>query len=80
MAGRLLMGTLGDATMYFFDPRLGRRRRALLRDKLIHTQKRAVAGIELGTRDLAHRLQGLAASLTPPCFHNILGHRTISLS
>jgi len=61
MASRLLMGTLGAAGMYFLDPRLGRRRRAVLRDKLIHLQKQATAGIELGTRDLAHRVQGLAA-------------------
>jgi uncharacterized membrane protein len=47
--------------MYFLDPRLGRRRRALLRDKLVHLKKQAMFGLELGTRGLAHRLQGLAA-------------------
>ena len=61
MASRLLMGTLGAAGMYFFDPRLGRRRRALLRDRLVHLQRQTMSGIELGARDLGHRLQGLAA-------------------
>jgi len=61
MAGKLLLGTLGAAGMYYFDSRLGRRRRALLRDKLIRLTREARDGVELGTRDLAHRVQGLAA-------------------
>src|SRR5687768_10689223 len=61
MASKLLMGALGAAGMYFFDQRLGRRRRAILRDKLIRLARQAGDGVELGTRDLAHRLRGLAA-------------------
>lgn len=57
----LLMGALGAAGMYYFDARLGRRRRATLRDKLNHLAHQARDGVELGTRDLAHRLRGLAA-------------------
>ena len=61
MASKLLLGTLGAAGMYYFDQRLGRRRRALLRDKLVHLAHATCDGVELGARDLAHRLQGLAA-------------------
>lgn len=61
MANKLLMGTLGAAAMYFFDTRLGRRRRAILRDKALSFGHQALDGIELGTRDLAHRVQGLLA-------------------
>src|SRR5215207_10134117 len=57
----LLMGTLGAAGMYFFDTRLGRRRRAILRDKCNRLAHQALDGIALGTRDLTHRLKGLAA-------------------
>ena len=61
MADRLLMGTLGAAAMYYFDGRLGRRRRAVLRDKTISLGHRGLNGIELGTRDLLHRLKGYVA-------------------
>ena len=61
MRRTLLMGTLGAAGMYFFDNRLGRRRRAILRDRALHLAHRACHGFELGARDLAHRLQGIAA-------------------
>ena len=52
---------LGAVTMYFFDPKEGRRRRAVCTDqfrKLWHDTRDA-AGV-IG-RDLGHRAQGLAA-------------------
>src|SRR4051812_29254487 len=51
---------LGAALMYFYDPASGRRRRALVRDQLVH------AGLEMSDRgeaiakDVANRAQGLA--------------------
>jgi uncharacterized membrane protein len=49
------------AGMYWFDPAQGRRRRALLRDKLVSlgAQARHAAGVT--GRDMRHRLQGAAA-------------------
>jgi uncharacterized membrane protein len=61
MARKLLLGTLGAAGLYMFDTRMGRRRRAILRDKLVSLGHQALDGIDLGTRDLAHRMQGLIA-------------------
>jgi hypothetical protein len=54
---------LGAAMMYVFDPRLGRRRRALLRDKAVKAYhfvtRRAPERIEHRARYVAGRLHGL---------------------
>lgn len=54
---------LGAGIMYFFDPDRGRRRRALVRDKV----KRVATLVERGTDktrcDLANRRRGIAASV-----------------
>ena len=49
---------LGAAGMYWFDSRLGRRRRAMLEDRLVHLTH-ASDFIERGTRDLTNRMQPL---------------------
>jgi hypothetical protein len=52
---------IGALAMYFFDPVSGRRRRALLRDQLVHAQKE-IGGYAEGTaKDLRNRAHGLAA-------------------
>jgi uncharacterized membrane protein len=54
---------LGAAAMYFLDPRTGRRRRAKLRDKVVHA---AVAERDLlgkARRDLEHRAHGVVSRL-----------------
>jgi hypothetical protein len=66
-AGLALLGGLGGgmALMFFFDPRQGRRRRALLRDQLVrlaNSLSRAVSG---GARSVQGRGAGLAASVRP---------------
>jgi hypothetical protein len=58
-----ILGVLGvgAAVMYFFDPISGKRRRALLRDKVNHYQKEAreyAAGTAQGLRN---RAQGVVA-------------------
>ncbi|HEV7797174.1 MAG TPA: SRPBCC family protein [Pyrinomonadaceae bacterium] len=59
---RLLSGAgLGAALMYFLDPERGRRRRALLRDKLISAKRKAPRALEVTARDLRNRAQGLVA-------------------
>lgn len=53
----------GAAAMYLLDPEQGRRRRALLRDQLVHA-KRVLserAGSKARDLDLSNRAQGLAA-------------------
>jgi hypothetical protein len=52
---------IGAAVMYFLDPESGRRRRALLRDKLAHYRKEG-RGYAKGTaKDLRNRAHGLVA-------------------
>jgi hypothetical protein len=52
---------IGALAMYFFDPISGRRRRALLRDQLVHAQKEIGEYAEGTAKDLRNRAQGLAA-------------------
>jgi hypothetical protein len=52
---------LGSALMYILDPKMGRRRRALMRDKLNHYKHATQAKILKKTRDLRNRLQGAIA-------------------
>jgi uncharacterized membrane protein len=55
-----LTGTaLGAGAMYFFDPRMGNRRRALLEDQFHHLWRQAECGCDAGVRDLGNRAQGL---------------------
>jgi hypothetical protein len=51
---------IGALAMYFFDPVSGRRRRALLRDQLVHAQKEVGEYAEGTARDLRNRAHGLA--------------------
>lgn len=52
---------LGALAMYFFDPVSGRRRRALLRDQLVHARRRVGDYAEGTAKDLRNRAYGLAA-------------------
>src|SRR5262245_41302886 len=54
-------GIAGAALMYLFDPSMGRRRRAGLRDKAIHFSKVGVRTARIVGRDTFHRLKGLWA-------------------
>ncbi|MGH8218431.1 MAG: SRPBCC family protein [Steroidobacteraceae bacterium] len=61
-ATRCLSGAaLAAAAMYWFDPTSGRRRRARLRDRATSLMKDTRHGVDVGTRDLAHRVGGIAA-------------------
>ncbi|MBX5460090.1 MAG: SRPBCC family protein [Steroidobacteraceae bacterium] len=46
---------------YFLDPTSGRRRRAIARDRLLSTLTQLDGGVRVATRDLSHRLRGVAA-------------------
>ncbi len=52
---------LGAGLMYLLDPRLGSRRRALLRDKLASLANHTTDAIDTISCDLGHRLHGWAA-------------------
>jgi hypothetical protein len=51
----------GAALMYFFDPDMGRRRRALLRDKAVGMSNDLGEAATGAARDLRNRTQGLVA-------------------
>jgi uncharacterized membrane protein len=54
----------GAGMMYFFDEPNGRRRRARLRDKLEHVQRKGVTAARTTRRDVVHRVRGLRAELS----------------
>jgi len=52
---------IGAGLMYFFDPQMGNRRRALLRDRLVSLSNDLNDGLTVAIRDATHRIQGLMA-------------------
>lgn len=52
---------VGAGLMYLADPDHGRRRRARVRDMAVHCSRTAVAIAESTSRDVQHRLTGVAA-------------------
>jgi len=50
---------VGAGAMYFFDPRMGSRRRIAIEDQLRRMSRQAAEGIDAGLRDLENRGQGL---------------------
>jgi uncharacterized membrane protein len=60
----LMGGTgLGAGLMYYFDPQLGRRRRAQVRDQMVHVLNQVDDALDVVSRDLTHRVQGLRAEV-----------------
>jgi hypothetical protein len=55
--------SVGAAVMYFFDPVAGNRRRALLRDQLIHLFHKAGDRGDARLRDLRNRAYGAVAEI-----------------
>jgi uncharacterized membrane protein len=55
-----LAGTaIGAGAMYFFDPRMGSRRRAMFEDQMRRLSRQASCGCDTGMRDLGNRTQGV---------------------
>lgn len=54
---------LGAIVSYLFDPDGGRRRRAMIRDKGVRSWFQTQEMLRTATRDLEHRVQGLAVGL-----------------
>lgn len=63
MPGPFLPFVLGATAMYFLDPQQGRRRRAVLRDRLASSMARLDDAMNVARRDLRNRTQGLLPSL-----------------
>ncbi len=51
---------VGAGLMYLFDPRLGRRRRSLVRDQIVHARHELEEELEGRARDLGNRARGRA--------------------
>jgi uncharacterized membrane protein len=62
MGARLLLGTAaaGAISMYLLDPDHGRRRRAVMRDRLASGMSRLDDATSVGSRDLRNRARGVA--------------------
>ena len=52
---------VGVGLMYFLDPERGRRRRALVRDKMAHAAHAGTGALGAFYRDVSHRLAGVGA-------------------
>jgi uncharacterized membrane protein len=61
----LLTGLLGAGLMYFADPVAGRRRRALIRDQLVHLGRKTNRAFEMTRRDVSNRVRGLQSEVRP---------------
>ena len=60
----IIMGAgVGAGLMYFYDPQMGRRRRALMRDQLISLGHQIDDAVDVTTRDLSNRAAGLWAEM-----------------
>lgn len=64
---------LGALLVYIFDPNLGRRRRAVMRDKLTRFGRKTLSAIDVTSRDLKNRVTGLAAET-----RNLISHHDVS--
>src|SRR3954451_6866138 len=62
-AGGLALVGLGAGLMYFLDPDRGRRRRALVRDQLVHALHEIDDAIGVVSRDLDNRSRGALARI-----------------
>lgn len=58
----LIGAAAGSALMYLLDPSGGRRRRALVRDKVAHATRRTRHGLDATARDVVNRARGVAAA------------------
>src|ERR1044071_2997841 len=55
--------TAGLGLMYFLDPEQGRRRRALVKDQMVHAAYRTGDAVDATSRDIANRARAAVAEL-----------------
>jgi hypothetical protein len=53
----------GAVAMYALDPDMGRRRRALVRDRLVHAAHKTTDAVDTTSRDLTNRARGVVADI-----------------
>jgi BON domain len=58
----LVGAAAGSALMFMLDPNNGRRRRALVRDKVVRAGHKSREGLDATARDVANRASGIAAT------------------
>ena len=56
--GFLTGALLGAGAIYFFDPRMGNRRRTMAADRFRRLSRKAVCAVDAGVRDLGNKVQG----------------------
>ena len=54
---------LGTGLMFLLDPARGKRRRALLRDKVVSAARKTGQGVEVTARDVRNRTQGMISDV-----------------
>src|SRR5215471_18409156 len=59
----ILAAGLGAGVMFLMDPQMGRRRRAILRDKTVSFSRHASALVDKTTRDVRNRTYGTVVSI-----------------
>jgi hypothetical protein len=88
MKAKFILGVAaGAVAMYFGDPKSGKRRRAMLRDKTVSCMKTSAIMTDRNLRNLKNRWKGLMATMSPACpelvvsdellaqrVHSALGH------
>lgn len=62
----LAAAALGAAVMYLLDPRMGRRRRAMMRDQFTHASREASSAAQGAATDLQNRAEGAMAEAHTP--------------
>jgi uncharacterized membrane protein len=67
--GFLAGAAVGAGAMYYFDPRMGNRRRAMAEDQLRRLSRQASCGCDAGFRDLGNRAQGMLHDLVQLVAH-----------
>ncbi|MBI2202298.1 MAG: BON domain-containing protein [Candidatus Rokubacteria bacterium] len=61
MLGLIGTAAASAAAMYMFDPQGGGRRRALVRDQLVHAAHKTTDAVDATSRDLTNRARGVVA-------------------
>ena len=74
----LISAAVGSAATLLFDPTTGRRRRALIGDKLVHAGRITRSGLGAATRDISNRARGLTAAARHPTSNEQVDDATIA--
>ena len=68
----------GSMLMFMLDPNNGRRRRALVRDKVVRAGRKSREGLDATARDVANRAAGVAATARNRWSHDYADEPTLA--